>query len=736
MIWRIFYGRLHMKWKNRERFLGFLLPLFPAIFSFIVKFSMLNRFKFPPSSDYGNYLVQVNVLRGYDIRGFGLQYPPLYFIFLDLLLRIFDEFTSLKLMAALVFSIAAIPFFLLVKSFRVNDVLALISTWFFIFFEGYSEMIAWGGNQNFLGFSFMLLALFFFKKSLKNLDKRDIMLTGFFISLVVGTHFLVMAFLILFLLLFLVLNFVFNRVDIHAIVKVLLFSALFGLLFSLPYLPIYISCMRYFSADLIRPDIINHLNSFRLEFIWMFRETYFIEVIIAALSIYALIKYAKENKTDLLLLSSLFLTPLLLALSTTHPSRWLYFLPIPLFASFGLYLKGALTGFKNFIGRRRRLLAINAMAILILSVGATVLSINRLNTAVNYYQRISEDDFEALNWIKENTPPNSLLITSGPSAVIGGGGNIYSWWVEGYSKRKCIPAANLEFFSYYYEREEINLVNKILAGNHLMECGYIQLTEDFPSGGSNPGIALSLGSYYVKLLFLNDAAHKIVVSSPASNGNMSYRIPFYARDKRGSIESNASLLNTSFTYVWPDLMLYRSVTIYLGQFYVDIVFKAQSLGVDLKMFNVSFWVPPYMALEKYYIEGSSITLYLKDPYDKDMKAKVEFSSSSANLRNISVLLEREYLLPSIIFSLEPYKHSLHVGFRVSIYAGNLECSTSEINIFNSHEMIRKLGVNYILVNKRRADEYLRFHLDEENFEEVFKNSSVAIFKVKALYSAS
>lgn len=728
-----------MKLKNRKNFINLLFPLFPVIFSFTIKFNMLNKFKVPPSPDYGNYLVQVNILRGYDTRGFGLQYPPLYFIFLDLLLRIFDEFTSLKLMAALVFSIAAIPFFLLAKSFRVSSVPALISTWFFIFFEGYSEMIAWGGNQNFLGFSFMLLTLLFLMKSLKNPDKRNIVLVGFFISLVVGTHFLVAAFLILSLLLFLVLNFIFNRGSMRVIVGVLVFSALFGLLFSLPYLPIYIVCMKHFSADLIRPDIINHLNSFRLEFIWMFRETYLIEVVIAALSIYALIKHAKENRIEMLLLSSLFLTPLLLALSTTHPSRWLYFLPIPLFVSFSLYLRRAFTSFTNFMGGRRGLLTINTIAILmflVLGAGATILSINRLNTAVNYYQRISEDDLEAFNWIKENTPPNSLLVTSGPSTITGGGGNIYSWWVEGYSKRKCIPAANPEFFSYSYEREEINLANKILAGNYLVECGNIQLTEDFPSGGSNPGIAIFLGSCYRKFLFLSDTEHKIVISSPTSDVNVSCRVPFYAEDKRGCVEFNTSLLNASFTYIWHDLIFHRSVIMSLGQSCVDIVFKAQSAGASLRLFNVSFWVPPYMTIEKYCIEFSSAVLHLKDPYDKDVRVKVDLSLSNANLKNISVLLEREYLLPSIIFSLEPYRHDLYASFRVLIYAEASEYNASEISVFNSHDLIRELGVDYILVNKRRADEYLRFHLDEENFEEVFQNSSVAIFKVKANSSDS
>ena len=76
---------------------------------------MLNNNQAPPGADYGNYLTQVHILNGTDLRGWGLRHQPLFFYFLGGVMNVFDAFTALKVASAFVFAIAAVPFFLVAR---------------------------------------------------------------------------------------------------------------------------------------------------------------------------------------------------------------------------------------------------------------------------------------------------------------------------------------------------------------------------------------------------------------------------------------------------------------------------------------------------------------------------------------------------------------------------------------------------------------------------------------------
>ena len=101
-------------WRNKQW--SYCLSLFfIVVISFLVRFAALNKYEVPPSPDYGNYLTQVDIIKGHDLLGYGLRYNPIFFFVLNVFLGFLDEFTALKVAAAFVFSIIAVPFFLLAK---------------------------------------------------------------------------------------------------------------------------------------------------------------------------------------------------------------------------------------------------------------------------------------------------------------------------------------------------------------------------------------------------------------------------------------------------------------------------------------------------------------------------------------------------------------------------------------------------------------------------------------------
>jgi hypothetical protein len=708
-----------------NRWLYWLSLLFTVILSFVVKFNALNNLDAPPSADYGKYLCQVNIIQGYDPRGFGLQSPPLFFLLLNAFLLFFDTFVALKLVASFVFSLAAIPFFLFVEKICGSRLAALISAWLFVYFEGYSEMIAWGGNPNFLGFSFMLLALTYVIDSFRNSNKRNMLLAGVFLSLAIGTHFLVAFFLFLLLLFYVFSKLMFYKAK-FGIIKPLLLSLFIAVVLSLPYIPPYLAFFKHSSSTLVRFNIAEKLMGIPIVLASLFEAQHLTYVVIALLGVFALVKYTRENRDNGLLLCALFILPFILALLTKYPERWFYFLPIPLFTCFGLYLKNLFGILKN---AEKEILLLALCFIIVMGAEITIVSIDHLRKATTYYQVIYDDELQALNWVKNCTAPNSIFATTGSFKGIGAGGNSYGWWIEGYSKRKCFSSGDPEFFSYDYEREEVDVANRIFAGNYLFEFNGMRVSESFPSDMGNPEIAVLIDGNYQNVLFLNDGEQELVFS-PLENQQITYReAPFYANNKELMIYYNETFANVTSIYEWSRMKLIRTVTMNVRQFSIDVAFNIFPINSTLRLFKICLWPSFYTSLENFEIKGSTISLYIRTHSNKIVKAKVSLVRTNGELNGTVVFFkDPKYSMPMAMYSLKPLQDILSVHIRISIATNNMK--SQMMQFCNSYSLMDNLRIDYIFLNKKRVNEFHRFLNDPKHFKIVFQNETIVIFMVK------
>jgi hypothetical protein len=700
------------------------------IASFAIKFTALNKYAAPPAGDYGNYLTQVDILNGHDVIGLGLRDNPLFFVLLDPFLMFLDALTALKVVASLVFSVAAIPFFLLAKKLSNSYLAALITSWTFLFFEGYSEMIGWGGNPNFLGFSFLLLTLFFLVNSLEKPSKKNILLTGFSLSLVVGAHFLVTAFALLFLFVFAVLTLALNRKDFSRSIKILLSVIGVSAVLSLSYSLVYVTFFRYSSSDLIDLNLLKAINAAIAGLEWMFRDQYLIVIAMTALGILALLTRARENMKGSLILCSLFILPFILALLTEDPDRWFYFLPIPVMLSFALFLGDMFAAVRH---SRKVILLLASCFLLVIVVGGTILSVNRLEGAIDYYQSIGNDEIQALNWVKENTLSNATFATSGPNRIIGGDwapGNYYSWWIEGLSKRKSLQTGFTTWYTYEDERLETAMTNRIFAGNYVFEFNDLRVSDNFPADSGNPQIAVLSNGQYQNVLFLNDAEEGVTFS-PAENQQVIWnQTPFYAETKTMNIDYDENRANATFSYNMSGLELVRSIIMNSEQSSVDVIFELMPANSTLRQFTLNFWTSFYSSLESYQIQGSNITLYQKLPSNEDVETRIAIVDTNGALENTQVFLkDPKYSIPLATYSLTPLQDSLFVHVRISIITQTSEAKNNVINFYNSYDLINDSKIDYIFLNKDRVNEYRRFVGDPEHFKIVFENGTIVIFKV-------
>ena len=459
------------------------------------------------------------------------------------------------------------------------------------------------------------------------------------------------------------------------------------------------------------------------------REHSFITIIVAVLGVFALTKYIKENKNNCLILCILFIAPLILALFTDQPSRWLYFLPIPLFICFGLFLRYLFSGLKK---DRIKLLLVVISLILIIASVSIISSVNRMETSMSYYQSIGKDEIDALNWVKYNTASNSVFATSGPNKIIGEDtypGSSYSWWIEGFSQRKSLHTGLLSWYTYEDERLETNLMNRIFAGAYNIEFGNIRVSDDFPSANKNPEIAALIDGRYQNLLFLNDA-EQTLVSSPTGNDSVIWQNSlFEANNKTITIFSNETLANVTYTYSLSNFDITRNIIVGLNHSSVDIIYNVSSHGSVFNEFKINFWASYYASIYNYVKNESSITLSQKLNLSGVLtKTNIEVLDTNGLINEANVLYkDSKYSIPVVVYSIKPLEKDLSLHFRVSL--NDEGTRDTQVYFFNSYNLLKAAKVDYVFLNKSRLVEFSRFINDTGHYAKIFENTSVVILKV-------
>lgn len=695
---------------------------------------MLNNYTAPPGADYGNYLTQVNILNGNDLRGWGLRHQPLYFVLLDGLTGIFDAFTALKVGASLVFSIIVFPFFFLAKKLAGNNnISAAIATGLFAFFISNSEMITWGGNPNFLAFSFLLLALFFIIDLADKPKKMSILLAGFFLSLVIGTHILVAIFTFGVLALFALLRFIFfdkRKELIKSNIKIMIYLLLTVIIFSLPYVSFYLTFFKNSAGEMAGFRLIDlQFGAVSLTGTWIMLSTFITVLTIGLTGTYWLIfKYSKENKPNALLLLSIFITPLTLFLITSQPLRWLYFLPIPFLLCFSIYLKNLSVDVKQAKKITIKLFTV-LFTIAIIMQGIT-LALTHFGEAANFYQFAGENEIKAFDWIKENTPPDAVFATSGHSNNVGGGGNSYAWWVEGYANRICMFTGDLEFYSFQFERNEVKTSNRIFAGTYVVDNGMIEIADSIPGGVINPQISALIEGEYEKMFTINDAQNQVYYS-PAFNEQKMIIAGGYAEKSVSSVDYDNSTATIAITYEQSDFNLTRSLILHKGEPTVDVIYQITPKNATIREFRINVWSSFETSLQDCQIDKDSIAT-ISQGASGSADSKIQVVETNGKLMYANVIFQGPIKdsRPVVNYVFEPDQNDLYVRLRVTINAHQSEADAERgINFYDAYQQLKQLNVDYILLNKYRTEEYQRFLADSSHFKVEYQNAVVIIFKV-------
>lgn len=686
--------------------------------SFLLKFFII-RVNNGLGADYGAYLKWADVLRGFDVTGKGLRYPPIYPALLSFFTSFLDEITALMVCAAFVFSLIVFPYFLLAKKIFGRGAFPLVSSLLIVFNTLYSEMIGWGGNANMLALVFLVAFLIFWVNCIRNVKSmRDKLLAAFFASLTVGSHYLAAAYLLMFFLSFLFLLLVLwckNHGDKN-IVNLAKSTLIIGLISSVLCTPYIFNYTHILNSAVLQETNLSLADQRigLLSYLLWFKQAHLFTIILISLGIIGVLILIGENRLLGITLAALFISGCLPIFFTLHSARWVFFWPIPLFLGVSVFVKKLLSKLEGF-NKRLKLISLACLTLLIsMSIFG---SFSSLLMAVSYYKVLTPQFLDALNYLRNSTNGDSIIATSGPFKRGGEGDGIcYGWWIEGYADRQSVATAHLRFLTYYDEREVAKKANIIFSGTDVLLNDFVMVAETFPAGVGNPEISVNIGDFYDGLLFFADDK-TIITCCQSSNitlGSIKDTVTYQENEAHPEI-------NISYT-IRGSAVLIKSISI-LDDLTVEVSFQILQTNITkifMPLFKSDFvdlnsyfkWSNKEVALEMITSMGAYVRLNMIIDYEGTVNTYVR----------PAVGKEQEFAI--LVFDIPSYDAVIRLRF---VLPKLLSIGSGQVRYFNAYKLIEEMGIDYVLINVNRRREFEWFNSDN-NFSKVFENDEVAIFK--------
>jgi hypothetical protein len=363
----------------------------------------------------------------------------------------------------------------------------------------------------------------------------------------------------------------------------------------------------------------------------------------------------------------------------------------------------------------------------------------------SFYQVMDNQRYQAIQWVKDNTPASSVFVSDA----------LYGWWLGGFAQRPTISAVDPQYLSDNRELYPAKNASLLLDTDYMIDNGYIQVRED---GGyiarHNPEILTDLNWTYFPYSFFNFNSNQIEIYY-SLNGVSNYTL--YLNDvpvtgmqlQMGTNNESATIVvsraNNVFNYT-------QFTTVYQGRPFVNMTAAVDSTVNGFSLNHINFndveskgtllpgtnntisWIDQGVkAFGQLIFQGNQpdvkTTPNNGPPYD----ASLQYSFGATTQAQIQILATTF----SVTDNLQYYKDQTAINnFFTPIIVANLNTqlkpitnTNKAITTFDYQATMQYYNVSYI-TNQINTAMNPKFASDPA-FSLVFINNEVAIFKVKA-----
>jgi hypothetical protein len=607
-------------------------------------------------------------------------------------------------------------------------------------------MISWGGYTNIVSLALIAVILYLFLKDIDQPRHFHLLMGTLLLGSLILTHTftLFIFFPILALYFFLLLIGKWQRLKKLKILTSLRFFIVSVALGILAVSPWILRVANFYMDVSAEGALTGGLDNRNLMLANRSVEPIILTLFIALIPAVLMFKASRKRYFDRgsLMLVAWFVVPIVMTQAYifgifTDYSRFMYFIDLPgiIIISGGLFYFCRLTSIAINIfpiirwNKIKKILPeIVFTAFIFCFIIASLWSIfpHEAMKRINFYTTIQRPEATALEWIKNKTPENSVLVAD----------HLYGWWLSGIGKRTTLSAASLQFLIYSHEVEVAKSAQLLLDTDYYIDNRLIQVREDGPYlSRHNPEFSIETwsGEPYPIFYFQNNEIRFIY-----DQGNTTLLDMKITETPTLLKTENSAILTMKFENEF--FTVKKTLTVYQGVRFTELSYKIETKNAQINAFDAKFTLHTTadrnitiddastpMIIEAYnsFYEAAGQVIFTEtDPLIELKKNTTNCAEITFNSQNSSVNAK---MLVGVV-DVEDLSYPYEVNMVYSELASSpLETVTSEPLITWTYiEMIKKYDVSYVICRDKNV--YLKFS-EDPNFRIVFKGGNVAVFQV-------
>ncbi|MCW3994692.1 MAG: hypothetical protein NWE98_00900 [Candidatus Bathyarchaeota archaeon] len=348
---------------------------------------------------------------------------------------------------------------------------------------------------------------------------------------------------------------------------------------------------------------------------------------------------------------------------------------------------------------------------------------------VNFFQIMDKPKYEAIQWIKANTPSGSICVADAE----------FGWWLSGFGERPTLSAVDPQYLILEREFEPAKVATNLLKANYIIDNGLLEVKQKgvFASGNTHEISSISNTSYVASPFFwINDSQISL---NYRNKGGIAHLTLAQFPNSDTHVVSNYDNAAFMVERINQQLSVTEEISIYEGVSYakVSVILQANSSDVVFDWLHLPFTIRGVSATypNSVVIIDSMLNEFTQLIFPQGQLGntvsfqqnqdfyELVFNLEGQSNAEVSFFVGRKQFDPNYAISQADYwsntvENNTHTYFE--------RLSDVPLNYFDYKAALRKWNIAYILV--RDPDSIQRFTTDP-TFTLAFKNSEVAIFKV-------
>jgi len=357
----------------------------------------------------------------------------------------------------------------------------------------------------------------------------------------------------------------------------------------------------------------------------------------------------------------------------------------------------------------------------------------------SFYQVMTAPGYEAIQWIRQETPVGSILVSDA----------YYGWWLSGFAQRPTLSAVDPQYLTLSREFEPAKIATSLLDTDYIIDNGLIQIREDGGYiGRHNPMFLAKLNWTYFPYPFFHFNNSEITVLSRIGNDVQSFdltQLPVKEMLIENSSDHASIFVNKGnnfFNYT-------QRTTVYRGVRFVNMTVTVESNVEDVSVDWVRFILHTKgeVILRDNTVglldEGAKVLgqLIFAEKQPSVYVITSENPSGLELLYNLQGKSKGEIQLLVGVFSVTDDKAvyqdpETKASYINKILADNLNSYQEKVadlplDVFDYQKAVKDWNISYVAC---RDSELIPKFANDPAFSLVFINDNVAIFMVKRSFN--